>query len=427
MSAASLSASFIGRMEKWEKSIRALAQKHWSSTDGDSSGSSFGYPPDHDPDAERIIKHQIGGDTAIVETEIKKQSYPTFYEYRLKLVNGDWRIESNAMFFDREDEVLDEKKTRSLLEKTSFAPKLPPHDEGDEPNCEVLFEEGKVVKGTLMQKAEPIKVVKAGKLSLPSGMIIARDFGYAPDDAVPLSLRVKPGEYEVDACMLEGRVAAIRVVFGKSDKKPFHYRQAITVDNGSSVIGVDAGNVAICDALSFMQRSKRNHEREYQDWVKITTARTQSLPDITFLKLGASESNTAVVSGSGYGDGGYPSYWVFDADNELVAFIIDFQIAAEQLYRSVKVPWVSGCNGVIHQEDGLSVEVIRGSSIKVTGEQISEVRWLDSAGAVVFSGDQSSHSISSDNENTFGVDSTKLDGKASQMEILIYTGFRNNR
>ncbi len=105
----------------------------------------------------------------------------------------------------------------------------------------------------------------------------------------------------------------------------------------------------------------------------------------------------------------------------------DFQIAAEQLYRSVKIPWSSGSKGVIHQEEGLSVEVARGSGVIIKGEQVSEIRWLDTAGTVVFDGNQLGYASSSEGERAYQLDFTKLDGKASQMEITVYTGFRNNR
>ena len=427
MSAAFVSASFMTTMEKWEKSVQSLAGKHWLTPDADQSASHFGYPPDHDAAAEKVVKHEVRGDTAVVETELIQQGSPTFYEYQLKLDNGDWRIASMMRFYDREEkQAFDEAETRSLLEKASFAADLSPPEKGDEPNCEVLFEDVRVVKGTLMEKEGKIRVLKVGKLSLPSGTIIARDFGYSPEEARPLSLKVQPGEYEVEACVLERRVAAMRVLFASSDQKPFVYRQAVTVDGGSSIIGVDAGNVAICDGQAYMSRTRRNHEREYQEWVEKTLARAPGSPDLTFLKLGDLPQNTAVVSGSGYGDGGYPAYWVFDAKNKLLAFVIDFQIAAEKLYRVVKVPWKSGLSGIVHKEPECAIEVERATGVVVRGSNVSEARWLDAAGGVVATSHQFASSHSHD-EQTFSVDFERLDRDAVTLEIKIYTGFRNNR
>lgn len=426
MSAANSAHSLMNRMETWQSSVQVLTKKHWCSGAADNSGSSFGSLPDHDPAAERITKHSVTGDSAIVETEIKLQSYPTFYEYRLKNENGNWRVETVMQFFDREeDQAFDDVKLKSLLARTGSASKLPPPELGDEPNCEVLFEDGKVVKGTLMQSAEAIMVSKVGRLSLPSGAIVARDFGYSPEDALPLSLKVKPGEYEVEVCSLEGRVAAIRVVFGASERKPFYYRQAVSVDGGSSHIGVDAGNVAICDALSFMKRSKRNHERESQAWIKKTTDRGDGSLDVTLLSLGDSVANTAVVSGSGYGDGCYPSYWVFDASDKLLAFVVDFQIAAEQLYRVVTIPWKSGASGMIFKDQGLAVEVQPSSGVTFKGERITEARWLTASGEVV---PNSYHFASShSDEQIYSVDFEMLNRSAATLEVKIHTGFRNNR
>lgn len=427
MTAADRTHSLMMQMEKWQRSVQALTRKHWCKGSEDSSGSHFGSPPDHDPATEMITRHSVTDDSAIVETEIKQQSFPSFFEYSLKNENGDWRIETVTMFYDREeDQSFDEAMVASLLSKTSLTAKLPPPEPGDEPNCEVLFEDRKFVKGTLMQSAEPIIVSRVGKLSLPSGAMVARDFGYSPQDALPLSLKVQPGEYEIEVCSLEGRVGAIRVVFGASDKAPFYYRQAVTVEGGSSVIGVDAGNVAICDALSFMTRTKRTHEREYQDWVKKTTSSGVGSLDVTLLRLGNSTANTAVVSGSGYGDGGYPSYWVFDANDKLLAFVIDFQIAAEQLYRVVTIPLKAGLKGMIHKEAGLEVDVESHSGVTFKAENLAEARWLTSSGEVVANSHQfaSSHS---GNEQTYAVDFEKLNRSAAALEVKIYTGFRNNR
>ena len=427
MSASMMSSSFIEKIGKWEKSIQDLASRHWSIPNADQSASSFGYPPDHDPQAEKIVKHRMHGDTAVVETELTQQGHPTFYEYRLKLDKGIWRITSMVRFFDDEEKrAFGEADMQSLLEKASFAPELTPPEKGDEPNCEVLFEDGKVVKGTLMQKAEPIHVFSAGKLSLPSGLIIARDFGYSPEDALPLSLKVKPGEYEVEACLLEGRVAAIRLVFASSEHKPLVYRQAMTVDGKSSIIGVDAGNVAICDAQAYMKRTCRGHDRDYESWLAKLKNRVPGAPDVTFLQLDDSDENNAVVSGSGYGDGGYPAYWVFDAKDKLIAFVIDFQIAAEQLYRAVKMPWKPELSGIVHDEPGLVVEIDRGHGVVLRGSDVSEARWLDAAGGVVALSHQFASSYSSD-ERTYSVDFSKLDQGAVTLEVQIYTGFRNNR
>lgn len=428
MSAASMSSGLMETLTKWERSVEGLSNRHWASGSGDQSASHFSNPPDHDPQVERIKRHQIHGETAIIETESRQASFPTFFEYHLKVVDGGWRITSMTSFFDDENEpAFSEGDMNSLFKKVSSSPDLPPHEKGDEPNCEVLFDAGRVVKGTLMQQPDSIRIHRPGKLSLPSGMIIVRDFGYSPEDALPLSLKVPPGDYEIEACLLDGRVAAIRVLFSSSKEPPLTYRQAVTVEDGSSVIGVDAGNVAICDAGVFMRRTKRNHERDYQAWVEKTNNRTGGTEDVTLLSLAGSTTNTALVSGSGYGDGGYPSYWVFDGQNNLVALVVDFQVAAEQLYRTVRLPWKAGVSGVIHEEPGLVVEVDRDSGLNLKGENVSEARWMDDKEGLVANSHQFQSSYSSNEERTYYLDFAKLDGKAVTLEIQIYTGFRNNR
>lgn len=160
--------------------------------------------------------------------------------------------------------------------------------------------------------------------------------------------------------------------------------------------------------------------------MKIRLSREVNAEGVSFLALSGSESTTAVVSDSGYGDGGYPAYWVFDSNNILTALVVDYLVAAEFLKRSVRVPWKPGISGVIHHDSELTVFVDQSEGVKIVCDQVDDVRWLNPAGKVCASGHQFGYS-SSGFERCYHADDAKIDAIASEFEIVINTGFRNNR
>ncbi len=414
-------------MERWKAAIDGLAKEHWTDEIRPDLGYGFGRPPEHDPANEKIRRAKVEGDEAVVETKVSEFHSSHYFEYRLKHQPESWRISSMTRFYQDEHvpSFAPEELNHLLEQPISDAPLLPP-DDGDEPNCDVLFKEGHIIGGTLMRKPDAVRVRKVGRLSLPSGTIVVRDFGDLPEDARPLSLRVPAGEYDVEVCLLDRHVAASRILFNDSKAEPFSFWRAVTVDGDDSIIGVDGGNVAICDARAFMQRSKREHTRDYEAFCQRGLSSSGNEPPVSFMKLSRSEKFTAVISQSGHGDGGYPAFWVFDSQKRLVALVVDFLVAAEFLHRSVRLPWVPGQSGVIFQEPGVCVSVDPSQGIQVVGGRLSDIRWLDSAGQIVTSIQQMGSSHSGD-EYWYYTDFSGPEAEATELEMQFDTGYRNKR
>lgn len=422
--------SLLSAMDEWSKSLKQSAGVHWAKGCVDPSASGFGTPPEHDPTAEKVRRTSVNGPRATVETVRTGGYSPRFSEYELRLERGNWRILKVIPFFHEEGEpLLNAVELRKLLCGPRLRVALPLPKSGDEPNCELLFKSGHRFKGSLMSEEGAVSVRKVGKLSLPSGSIVVRDFGDSPDEARPLSLRVPPSDYEVEVACLDRTIAAVRVVFAKSKGKRFSYRRAVELDRTSSVIGVDAGNVSICDARAFFSRTKRQHERDYEAWCNTSLGLGREANGTVLLKLGDSKARNAVVVHSGHGDGGYPAYWVFDSTKKLVGLVVDFLVAAEFQSRTLKLPWPAGATGEIYRENrksGLRVRVDRASApgVVVSGGSVDEIRWLDRGGTVVGTNKECG-SWSSGDEHGWYVDLNKLDRFAAKMEIVLYAGYRN--
>lgn len=425
------SAEFLlSAMEEWARALKKTAGVHWARGCADPSASGFGTPPEHDPTAEKVRRTTVNGAKATVETVRTKGYSPRFSEYELQLERDEWKILKVARFFDEEGEpVLQGVELERLLRRPKLRATLPPLESGDEPNCELLFKSGHRFKGSLMSEEEAVRVRKVDKLSLPNGSMVVRDFGYPPDEARPLSLRVPPGDYEVEVACLNRCIAAVRVVFAKTGRRPFGYRRAVELGSDSSSIGVDAGNVSICDARAFLSRTKRQHERDYEAWCETSLGSGRRARGAVFLKLGDAKTHNAVVVHSGHGDGGYPAYWVFDSTKKLIALVVDFLVAAEFLSRTLKVPWPAGATGEIFSEKksgGVRVRVDRANApgVVVSGGSVNELRWVDRSGTLVGT-NREGGSWSSGDEHGWHVDLNKLDQLAAEMEIVLYTGYRN--
>ncbi len=99
--------------------------------------------------------------------------------------------------------------------------------------------------------------------------------------------------------------------------------------------------------------------------------------DATLLKLADSEGFNIVVVGSGHGDGGYPAFWVFGAQDRLISLVVDFQVAAEYLTRRLRIPWKPGVMGIIHDETkskGPRVRIDREKAVAIQGGNVQSIR-----------------------------------------------------
>ena len=194
---------------------------------------------------------------------------------------------------------------------------------------------------------QKLEVMEIGNVSLPSGKVVVRDplvslnanqspyFIQAPKGNFPVTIAVVKSEDWGD------RYAVVKVEFTK--EKPVVYREAligieeledITEDDFFG-FGVDAGLGCITDAevLPFVDqfvdekdfdniyddyfaglfaqsyKDNPNNQREAGDWINWTVPVTNyQIP----------------MFASGFGDGGYPVYFAYDANGEICGLYIQF-------------------------------------------------------------------------------------------------------
>lgn len=115
--------------------------------------------------------------------------------------------------------------------------------------------------------------------------------------------------------MLNGSyVAAVLVRLRSTDVQSWCVAEAV---GGGTASGVDAGNIAIVDAASYVSLTVGRKADIYEATV---VAGTQ--PRMRFASL--KHDNDAFVCDSGVGDSGYPRYWGVDASGNLACLLIDF-------------------------------------------------------------------------------------------------------
>lgn len=196
----------------------------------------------------------------------------------------------------------------------------------------------------LGQKMETMEI---GNVSLPSGKIVVRDpLVYLSSDEKPYFIQAPKGNFPVTVAVVKSedwgdRYAVVKVEFTK--EKPVVYREAlIGIEDLEDVteddffgFSVDAGLGCITDAevLPFVDqfvaetevdnvyddyfadifaqsyRDFPNNQRDAGDWINWTVPNTDyQIP----------------MFASGFGDGNYPIYFAYDANNEICGLYIQF-------------------------------------------------------------------------------------------------------
>ena len=132
------------------------------------------------------------------------------------------------------------------------------------------------------------------------------------------------------------------------------------VPDSGHICGVDAGNLAVFDLVSFAALNVRQKEALYEDSV----VNPSSDPMAQMLTI--VNENDGVVVSSGWGDGAYPVHWGVDASGEPVVLLLDFLIActwpvthvdveltAETAGTRVAAPGFDGeLNAMVVEQDG---------------------------------------------------------------------------
>ena len=196
----------------------------------------------------------------------------------------------------------------------------------------------------LGQKMETMKI---GNVSLPSGKIVVRDpLVYLSSDEKPYFIQAPKGNFPVTVAVVKSedwgdRYVVVKVEFTK--EKPVVYREAlIGIEDLEDVteddffgFSVDAGLGCITDAevLPFVDQfvAETEVDNVYDDYFADIFA--QSYRDFPDNQRDAGDwinwtvPNTDYqipMFASGFGDGSYPVYFAYDANNEICGLYIQF-------------------------------------------------------------------------------------------------------
>lgn len=170
------------------------------------------------------------------------------------------------------------------------------------------------------------ELVRAGMLAVPSGRIVACD-PFVFYDMEPFQLEVKPGTYPVDLHLVHFSPDHTRVAFAIlsfSESRPVRWTMAVWPGQDPSVLkeneifgyGVDSGTGCFMDkAAAKLWETKM----EYFDYLSDPWA-----------EVSLDESGLNIILfHSGWGDGGYASYWGWDDQDRVVCLVTDFGVLDE--------------------------------------------------------------------------------------------------
>lgn len=320
--------------ENWGRELAELAGIHGTSEFSlRDDAMSLSSDPAHDPSREAITEVETAVDRARVRSVLQRHGRDhTYYEYQLTRTDEDWRITHLLGFFDPPGTpLIDPAEAESLLAATSPDAPLRSIEENLQLDIPSLFTEGREV--TPFGDPVPLHVVRLGEITCGSGVLTVADFGWIKDNHAPLIHRVPAGTYPVEVSEAGGTNVALRLLLSEAPPVSWHPAERT---NGTHVVGVDAGNVAIVDFGSLATCEARQVETLYQQGVVDTTEGHGSVFSLT------DATPDAVAVHSGKGDGAYPCYWGVAADGALTQLVIDFAVLIEQDELTVTVPWVPG-------------------------------------------------------------------------------------
>lgn len=389
----------VDAFEVWRSALQGVAERHGVPGVLALPDSSFG-PPVHTPD-EQIVAERVTGDSAVVQTVRRDELLDEHFEYDLRRLDDDWRIERVVEYLDDPDDpILPPEALRDALAGTSpdapFAALHPVEAELDHGSLfvprDITDEAGETSR---------LQVQRVGTFRCASGVLAAFDLGYP--DISPFLRAVPPGDYAVETSTAFGRNAAVRVVLGPGE--PIAWRPAERLEGGHGV-GVDAGNVAIVDLAALGSVTVRDRERAFAP-----LAVTQG-PFARMLTFGGETPVGAVVE-SGWGDGSYFAFWGFDETGALVQLVVDFMLAATMDDpEPIDLPWGAFDDPTL---EGWSLTVgLEGSPLRLVVDdphnELAEVALLDAAGDPVPGFDADEHELDEDDRMHYALPGGSRDG-----------------
>ncbi|WP_119155638.1 DUF4241 domain-containing protein [Caldimonas tepidiphila] len=204
----------------------------------------------------------------------------------------------------------------------------PPRASGD-----TLFEQAFQPGFSLRHGGEKVdlEVRTIGRLRSRSGRLVACD-PFACERARPFAQPVPQGEFELRLALVrfgtEQRVALARLSFLPGPVRRWEPALVAGEDaaRGHYGYGVDTGTGAFLDGAAwqaYSQRMRREPEAFAESLLREFDR--NAAPSRSWLLFEMEEGGVALFS-SGWGDGGYASYWGYDGEGRLAALLTDFQV-----------------------------------------------------------------------------------------------------
>lgn len=170
-----------------------------------------------------------------------------------------------------------------------------------------------------------ITVTGIGELELPTGEIIACDPLITGLERRAFSRKVRPGRYPVMLLEAQGRVAAAVLRFGPG--LPVRWELATFASDRPPVYESQFLEFIVDDAVaSFMDKSlltAMTDQEELDDYLAdIACSLDRFGMDYP---IDGSSLNVAMFD-TGFGDGGYKSFWGLDATGEPLVLMTDFEV-----------------------------------------------------------------------------------------------------
>jgi hypothetical protein len=309
------------------------------------------WPGEHNPEQEKVTSVRFDSiSEAFLETKVDKGGFSSFHEYILLKSQGAWRIGGIRTYFSDEGERVDE------LDLPAFSPNIPV------PIAIEKLPEGleKLFKGPARLRSRYdiaiTELVSAGVFEAPSGIIGCDDAGQWASGMKVFEMKIPPGKHPVELVVQPkfGMVGAARIIFdiNASAKSYALATRASKVQprvssgprESSNVIGVDTGMVGLVDALALSKLSKRQRERHYWKVVEASDAK----PAKGAWSISTEGGSEALVIHSGAGDGGYPAFWVLDAEGKPVSLIFDFMDLAQSIYEETEISLNGNSSAIVN-------------------------------------------------------------------------------
>ena len=176
-------------------------------------------------------------------------------------------------------------------------------------------------RATIVDTGQRIHRRELGKLTLPSGQILARDPSYACFEGPPFARRVRPGRYPVVlTCVGDGPDPGPHELPATWEHALSDGQKLTDLHPGQIYgYGVDGGTGCFVDleVADEFAAGKRNFQRMLAAFRK---------SDFQPLIHPFQDEPAIAVFQSGWGDGFYASYWGLDARGEPVCLVTDFAV-----------------------------------------------------------------------------------------------------